>query len=395
MNLRVGARTPFASVFASLFVLIMMFVAAPLGAYLPISALSGVLIITAFGMTDRAEIARILRGAPGDAIIMIVTFLGTLFLNLEFAVLVGIILSFVLYIIRTSTPRVHVVLPDESYRHFGYQPDKAQCPQLAIVEIMGDLYFGAVHHVEDAIFDLAKENPSQIFLLIRMHHVNQIDFSGIHMLESVIHNYRERGGDVFFVRVNPRVRRLMESTGCADYIGPENFLDEDTAISTIFNHVLDPAICIYECPVRAFKECQNLPKRLDLIELPDIGSWSEDPLTAVASSDLWQRLHSNGATPPFTVVDVREPREYRQAHIAEAVSVPLSDILKHEYSLPPDQTIILACQSGRRSRRAATVLRQDGYTDLAVLDGGMTAWEAAGLLEATDPWTPIAPQGVE
>lgn len=392
VNLRAGARSPMAAVFSSAFVLIMMFVAAPLGAYLPVSALSGVLIITAFGMTDRAEIARIFRGAPGDAIIMVVTFLGTLFLNLEFAVLAGIILSFVLYIMRTSAPRVHVVVPDESYRHFFYQPDKAQCVQLAIIEIMGDLYFGAVHHVEDAILDMAKSRPDQIYLIIRMNHVNQIDFSGIHMLESVIHSYRERGGDVFFVRVNPRVRRLMETTGCADFIGSDNFLDEDTAISTVFHHVLDPAICIYECPVRVFKECQNLPKRLDLIDVSADLPRADIAVERIPPPELWELLHSNGARPPLTVVDVREPREYRQSHIPGAVSLPLSDILKHDYRLPQEERLVLVCQSGRRSRRAAQVLRNDGYTDLAVLDGGMTAWTGAGLLEATDLWS-LQPAG--
>ncbi|MEZ4518235.1 MAG: STAS domain-containing protein [Chloroflexota bacterium] len=342
-------------------------------------------------MTNRDEIARILRGAPGDAIIMVVTFLGTLFLHLEFAVLAGIILSFVLYIVRTSTPRVHVVLPDDSYRHFGYQPDKAQCPQLAIIEIMGDLYFGAVHHVEDTILELEKMNPSQIYLLIRMHHVNQIDFSGIHMLESVIESYRERGGDVFFVRVNPRVRQLMESTGCADYIGPDNFLDEDMAISQIFYHELDPAICIYECPVRAFKECQNLPKRLDLIEVTEESNWADIDVRLIAPEELWQVLYGNGEAP--VVVDVREPREYRQGHIAGAISLPLSDILKQNYDLPLDRPVVLVCQSGRRSRRAAFVLQENGFTDLAVLNGGMTAWTAAGLLEATDLWAVPAVQG--
>lgn len=391
LNLRVGARSPMASIFASIFVLIMVFVAAPLGAYLPVSALSGVLIVIAFSIIDRPEIARILRGAPGDAIIMMVTFLGALFLSLTFAVLAGIILSFVLYIVRTSTPRVHVVLPDDTYRHFGYRPDKPQCVQLAIIEIMGDLYFGAVHHVEDAILNMAKGNPGQIYLLIRMNHVNQIDFSGIHMLESIIHSYRERGGDVFFTRVNPRVLSFMESTGCADYIGPDNFLDEDTAIGTIFYHILDPAICIYECPFRAFKECQNLPKRLDLIEVTDDNSRYDMAVELQTPLELWHTLHSNGGVPPIMVIDVREPREYRQGHIAEAISLPLSDILKHEYQLPTDERIVLVCQSGRRSRRATAVLRQDGVTELTVLEGGMTAWTAAGLLEATDMWATAAP----
>jgi hypothetical protein len=71
----------------ALVVLLVMLVAGPIGAYMPVSALAAALIITAYNMIDKAEIRRILRGAPGDAIIMIVTFLGTLFLNLDFAVL--------------------------------------------------------------------------------------------------------------------------------------------------------------------------------------------------------------------------------------------------------------------------------------------------------------------
>ncbi len=385
VKFRAGAQTRVASIVASLVVLLVMLTAGPIGNYMPVSALAAALIITAYNMIDRAEIRRILRGAPGDAIIMVVTFLGTLFLNLDFAVLVGILLSFVLYVMRTSAPRVQVVVPDSDFRHFAHRPDAPVCPQMGIVEIQGDLYFGAVNHIEEEILRAAAHNPGQRFLVIRMHHVNQMDFSGIHMLESLVRTFRDTGGDVFLVRVSPQGRRLMASTGCLAYLGEDNILDEDDVVNYTFHHVLDPAICIYECPVRVFRECQNLPKRFDLIAPPMLGR----PIAAfdcpeIAPRDLWQAVRAAPPAQRPAILDVREPREFRRSHIAEAQSLPLSTLLAQGLVLADDRPVVLVCQSGRRSRRAAAVLRDLGYHDVALVKGGMQAWEAAGLLTAVE-----------
>lgn len=381
---RAGARTQLASIVAALVVLLVMLVAGPVGSYMPTSAVAAALIVTAYNMIDRAEVSRILRGAPGDAIIMFVTFLGTLFLNLDFAVLVGILLSFVLYVMRTSAPRVQVVVPDPEFRHFVHRPDAPLCPQLGIVEIRGDLYFGAVNHIEEEILHLAAAHPEQRFLLIRMHHVNQLDFSGIHMLENLVRTYRERGGDVFLVHVVPQAQHLMQTTGCMDYLGEDNILDEDDAIAHIFQHVLDPAVCIYECPVRVFMECQNLPKRFDLIAPSPISITQLPAVPAVAPRDLWQMLRAAPSDQHPVIFDVREPREFRRSHIAEAQSLPLSTLLAQGLVFRDDRPIILVCQTGRRSRRAAAALHQIGYHRVSLVAGGMQAWEAAGLLTAVE-----------
>ena len=392
VKFRSGARTRLASVFASLIVLLLMLTVGPVGAYMPVSALAGTLIITAYNMIDRAEIRRIFQGAPGDAIIMVVTFLGTIFLELDFAVLSGILLSFVLYLIRTSAPRVQIVVPDESFRHFAHRPEAPLCPQLGIVEIQGDLYFGAVSHIEEEILELAARYPEQRFLLIRMHQVNQVDFSGIHMLENLVQSYRDRGGDVFLVRVGWQARRLMETTGSLSYLGLRNLLDEDDAVDFLFHRVLDPAVCIYECPVRVFRECQNLPKRFDLIDISPQGigvggAQSSNGATAgslVGPRDVWVMLRTLPDAQKPVILDVREPREFHRSHIAEAQSVPLSTLLQHGLVLAADKPIILVCQSGRRSRRAAAVLHSLGYSDISLVDGGMQAWETAGLLTAVE-----------
>ncbi|MCB0153738.1 MAG: STAS domain-containing protein [Anaerolineae bacterium] len=385
VHLKSGARSQISTIFSSVLVVIVMFTIAPLAAFLPRTALAGVLIVTAYGMIDQAEIRRIWRSTRGDAIIMLTTFLGTLFLSLEFAVLAGILLSFAHYIMKTSVPRVYAVLPDENFSHFVQQrADQAPCPQLGIIKISGDLYFGAVSHVEEMILEHLGQHPDQRFLLFRMHGVNQCDFSGIHMLETIRHTCQERGGDIFFMKVQPPSMALMKTTGFYDQLGADHFLKEEEAIGYLFHKLIDPAICIYECPVRAFLECQNLPKQLHTLNEDLTTEIPPDSVAEITPLNLWKKLHSEGK--PCQVIDVREPREFMRGHIPEAELIPFPKLLTNGANLPPDETVelIFVCRGGRRSTRAAHILQNRGRRNVRVLQGGMLAWEAAGLLEAID-----------
>jgi SulP family sulfate permease len=370
-----------ASIFSGIFVLVAMIAVAPLAAFVPRTALAGVLIVTAYSMIDRKEILRIWRGARADAAIMAVTFLGTLFLPLEFAVLTGILLSFAVYIVKTSVPEVFPVLPDQEFRHFTQQPRKEPCPQLAILDIYGDLYFGAVSHIEEAIGEHLDENPEQRFVLLRMHSVDQCDFSGIHGMEGIVRSCRDRGGDLFMVRVHESILSLMQSTGFYEHLGVDHFLAEDEAIPYLFNKVLDPAICVYECDVQVFKECQSLPRRTYSVDMPCHTAIPAGSVAGVSPEELWRDLCSD--SPPM-VVDVREPREFERGHIPDARLVPLPDLLAETHELPRDRLLVLVCRGGRRSTRVACWLGSRGYDQVAVLQGGLLAWEAANLLEAVD-----------
>lgn len=382
VNYQSGAKTPMSNVFSGLFVLVAILAFGTLAAYIPLSALAGVVIVVAWDLIDRVEIARIWRSAHGDRVIMVATFSATLLLPLQFAVLTGILMSLAYYLLQTSTPLVRTVTPDENFEYLVQQPDKPACPQLGVIEILGDMYFGAVHHIEECILDNSLQHPDQRFLLLRMFSVEQCDISGIHALEGVVQAYRERGGDVFISRYRQPVLNIMEATGFCDEIGTDHFLGRDQdAIGHLFYRVLDPAICIYECPVRVFKECQNLPKRLDLAGAYPYLEGADGKPNFISPSDLWQALHSKN--PPL-LVDVREPREFRTGHIQQANSVPLPALFDDPSQLSGDEQVILICRSGRRSTRAAYALRDQGIKNLMVLQGGMLAWEAANLLEAID-----------
>ena len=84
------------------------------------------------------------------------------------------------------------------------------------------------------------------------------------------------------------------------------------------------------------------------------------------------------------MVDVREPREFRQGHIPGAISLPLGEILTRHLDLPRSASIVLVCRSGRRSARAAATLMPQGYTGLRILAGGLLSWEGQNLLMAVD-----------
>ncbi len=381
LNLQSGARTQLAAAFSGLFVLAGMFIFAPYAAMIPRTALAGVLMVIAYRMVDIAEIRRLLHGGRGDALIMATTLISTLLLPLEYAVLVGITMSLIRYILRTSTPRVVPVLPDESYKHLIYQPDKPQCPQLAVIEVQGDLYFGAVNHVEEIIMENMRQHPDQRYLLLRMQNVQLIDISGIHMLEFLMDAYREEGGDMYLVKVRGPVYQRMLDLEFVAHLGEDHFLEEDEAISYIFYRVLDPAVCIYECDVRAFAECQNLPRPPEQLKIPPLSKLPELMLPTISPNDLYQALRS--PNPPL-VIDVREPREFKRSHIPQARNAPLSKLLKEPLDIPKDAPLVLVARTTRRSRRAAYVLQQQGFKNLTVLEGGMQAWENVDLLTAVD-----------
>ena len=377
VNYNSGARTQMSSVFSGVWLMLAVLLLAPLAVYLPRPALAGVLLVTAWDMVDRGEMRRILRSSKGDSSILVATLLATLLLPLEFAVLAGMLVSFARYLIKSSTPGVHPVVPDENFRHFIRAKGETVCPQLGVIEIEGSLYFGAVHHVEEALRANQDANASQQYLLLRMHMVDHCDVSGIHMLESVVKRYRKRGGDVFLEGVRPAVRHMVGLYGFDRMIGGENILDIDNAISYLFHKVLHPGFCCYECKERVFGECQALPKYTDQPRLPGVSEITPHVIEEMAPSQV-RRLMEDEAS-GVVVIDVGEPAEYRNWHIHNSFSLPLRRLTSEGSGLPSEKPVVFVSRIGRRGALAVHIMQDLGYTQTYNLKGGMLAWEAAGF----------------
>ncbi|MBK8986697.1 MAG: rhodanese-like domain-containing protein [Chloroflexi bacterium] len=77
--------------------------------------------------------------------------------------------------------------------------------------------------------------------------------------------------------------------------------------------------------------------------------------------------------------DVREQFEYDEAHIAGVTLIPLGDLPNRLSEIPTDKTVIITCRSGNRSGQAADFLRENGFTNVHNMEGGIVAWQQAGL----------------
>ncbi|MFT7587079.1 MAG: SulP family sulfate permease, partial [Cellvibrionaceae bacterium] len=321
VNYENGAKTQMAAVFSAGWTLLAMLAFAPAAAFLPRVVLSAILIVTGARMVNIAGARQIFRTSRGDTTVMLITFIATLTVELQFAVLTGILVSLARHIIQTSMPTVEEVLPEDDFRHFSHQPEKAGCPQLGILTIMGSIYFGAAPFIEDIIRKHQQNHPDQKFLLLRFHRVNHMDISGIHMLDTVLRLYRENGGDVYLTGVREKVMEYMKLSGFLTSIGPDNILDQDKAIMHIFHNILNPATCVYTCRQKIWRECQSLPKSKIAMQLPKtLEAPPQIDFSSVTPSRFSEML---GEVHPPRIIDIREPEEYSQGHLRLAESIPM------------------------------------------------------------------------
>jgi SulP family sulfate permease len=263
VNYDAGAKTPLAAVFAALALTCIMLLIAPLTAWLPIASMAGVLLVVAWGLIDFHHIRTIVRTSRPEAGVLLVTFLATLFVELEFAIYVGVILSLLLYLNRTSHPRVITLVPDPDGGRKGFinilRKPSPECPQLKIARIDGSLFFGAVNHVADALASLIRQNPEQAHVLIVGGGINFIDVAGSEMLADEARRLHLDGRQLYLCSLKGEVIAVLERGGYLQRIGREYlYRSKSEAVKRILHERLDPERCRI-CRVRIFNECAKLP----------------------------------------------------------------------------------------------------------------------------------------
>ncbi len=255
-NYDAGARTPLAAASAGVILIVIVLAIAPLTSYLPKAAVAGLLILVAWRLINFSQIRKILRADKNEASVLIVTFLSTLFLKLEFAILFGVILSLMIFLRRTSKPKLLPRAPDPDSRHrkFKIAVNLPECPQLKILRLEDSLYFGSVSHVGELLRRYREHYPEQKSLFLLTKGINQIDVAGAELLVSEARARRTMGGDLYLYRLKDSAAKSMNRGGYTEEIKAENFFDSKAeAISGIFEK-LDKDICA-TCTKRIFLEC--------------------------------------------------------------------------------------------------------------------------------------------
>ncbi len=262
LNYEAGARTPLAAIFSGLLLIIIVLLVAPYAAFMPNAAMAGVLFLVAWGLIDRHHIRQIIRASRSETAVLGVTFSATLFLELELAILAGVILSLLLYLSRTSRPQILVRVPDPESpaRKFTSDPMLPECPQLRVIRVDGSLFFGAINAFQETLRSFIRDNPDRRHLMIVMSGVNFIDVAGAEALVQVARDYRTRGGGLYLLHVKEGVRAQLEKGGWINDIGAEHFFRSKTeALRTIYRR-LNYNRC-QDCGKKVFVECVRLGRQ--------------------------------------------------------------------------------------------------------------------------------------
>jgi SulP family sulfate permease len=231
VGIKSGGQTRMVSIVHALGLLGSMFILAPVMSQIPLAALSGVLMVTAWRMNEWDAIHYIFgRRFKTAMITFLVTMVATIVLDLTEAILLGAFLSGAIFLNQSASIDIDVQEVDpEKLRKRGIE-NAGQCRHIRVAYLTGPLFFAATSNFNEAF--ARPENTRG--LILSMRGVPLIDTSGLQAMGTILHKLRAQGITVCLAALNPDVRRMLDRGGILAAIGAENlFWSSDQAIVAV------------------------------------------------------------------------------------------------------------------------------------------------------------------
>ncbi len=224
LNYEAGAKTPLASVFAALFLMVLILVLSPLAAYMPYAVMAAILFLVAYGIVDTQHISYIVRNDKQESVLLIITFLSTLFIQLEEAILIGVLLSLAFFLRRVMFAEVTEV--GESKDHEALVSlDEARDAERIFGVLMVRIDMSIVYMNSDAIIEhvnklLMERETSEgkpiHTLVFDCSGVNYIDIAGIDALKGIVNDLRSKDVHLGITGTKHKVRKALVNAGLGD-----------------------------------------------------------------------------------------------------------------------------------------------------------------------------------
>ena len=246
INQQAGARTQWSGVISAAAVALTVLLFAPYAYYIPRSGLAGILMLSAWRLVDRHQLAYYLRTTRTDAWIVTLTAVSAVAISVEFCVLIGVFMSFVLYVPKAA--RVHLTeltLSPERIVRERIASD-VPCGRIRIFSLEGEFFFGAAPELEehlDSIVEAAKGGVRVVVL--RLKRVRNPDAVCLQVLDRFIDKMNDAGVTVLMCAVRPDLMKVIDSSGLLRHLGPDRvFVFQETG--EIWSSTLDAIRFAYE-----------------------------------------------------------------------------------------------------------------------------------------------------
>ncbi len=228
INQQAGGQTQWSGVISAAAVALIVVGFAPYARFIPRSALAGLLMITAARMVNVHELRYHVRVSRFDAAIVAVTAISAFAISIEFCVLIGVFMSFLLVVPRTGQMLLtEFVVTPEGAIHERLREDEV-CGRILIFGLEGEMYFGSGLSLEQHLEAIEERIlPETEVVVLRMKRARNPDAVGMALLESWTDRVRARGVHVIMCGVRHGMFVCMQSCGLAEKLGAENvFLEQ-------------------------------------------------------------------------------------------------------------------------------------------------------------------------
>lgn len=218
-NVRAGARGPIAGMLHSAFLLVFMFAAAPLAAFIPLASLAAVLTAVAWNMAEKHQFATLLRASRGDAVVLLVTFLLVILRDLTTGILVGFGIGTLLFLHRMAQaveveggrPIAELDVPDTAGAdRERYDPTLATDRDIVIYRISGAFFFGAAASVAAALERIGAHPRCYI---IDFSAVPFIDSTAAATMDGFVRKAHRHGAAIYLAGARPQIQRVLVAHG--------------------------------------------------------------------------------------------------------------------------------------------------------------------------------------
>ena len=218
-NVKNGGRTPIAGIIHALTLLLIILFFGRWVKLIPMSVLAGILIVVAYNMSEWRTFVSILKGSVFDIIVLLTTFLLTVFVDLTVAIEVGIVLSAVLFMKRMAD--LGKVIPERI--DSDVIDDYSNYPEeIGIYEISGPLFFASAKQFCEVLKTVGYRKK---IMIIRMRHVPFVDSTGLHNLKDALISLKDSGIKIILSGVNDTVCSDLRSNKIVDLVGNENIFN--------------------------------------------------------------------------------------------------------------------------------------------------------------------------
>jgi SulP family sulfate permease len=256
-----GAATQWSGVISAAGVAATILLFAPFASYIPRPALAAILVLTAFRMTEVAALKYIVKATRFDAWILAITALSAILVSVEFCILIGVALSFALYIPKAAKISLTelAVTTDRVIREV--QPDDPRCSLVRIYNLEGELFFGSSPDFENLIESIQQQvEPSWKVIILRLKRARNPDSVCMQILERFIRRMNAQGVTVMLSGVDQEILKVLANVGILELIGASNVFREESEIWASTIQALKAAYDLLGS--QRCKHCPNHPGQL-------------------------------------------------------------------------------------------------------------------------------------